>query len=226
MLRIAIAAFFVFIAAAPAIAQDSTSSAQLVAEYNRMQPLQNPDYKRAEEVTKRKVLDGKSRVIGQVQDVIIARNGSINSLKASFDRLQLDTPVFLNYRTLDIRPAGRGYALRVSDDQIVDLYPTLLAEVETASGAEDDNLSVSKLLGADVFANDGRAIGLVKDILFASDGNRAEALYIDMTYGVLRGKSVAIPLKTATFGNNGIKNTAQISNELAEAMISFVSKNN
>lgn len=225
MLRIITAAFFIVIAAAPAFAQDSTGSVQIVAEYNRMKPLQNPDYKNVEDVLTRKVLDGKSRVIGQVQDIVIGRNGSIVSLKASFDRLQLDAPVFLNYRTLDIRPAGRGYALRVSDDQIADLYPTLLAEVETASGAEDENLSVSKLIGTDIIANDGRPIGTVKDVLFTADGNRAEAIYVGLTTGVVRGKAVAIPIKTAAFGNNGVTTTATISNELADAMISYAGKN-
>jgi sporulation protein YlmC with PRC-barrel domain len=223
MLKIVLAALICMFAV-PAMAQDSSSSAQIVAEYNKIKPLQNPDYKDTDDIFNRKILDGKNRVIGEVQDVVIARNGSIESLKASFDRLQLATPVFLNYRSLDIRPAGRGYALRVSDDQIADLYPTLLAEIQTASGAEDENLSVQKLIGADIFSNDGRAIGIIEDVLFAADGGRAEAIYVGMTFGTLRGRAVAIPLKSAAFGNNGQKMTALIANELADAMISYASQ--
>jgi sporulation protein YlmC with PRC-barrel domain len=222
MLRLFIATLFLLIALpVNAQADDLSASVQTVAEYNRIKPLQNPDYKQADDVLTRKLLDSKNRVIGEVQDIVITRNGSISSLKVEFDRLQLNAPVYLNYSALDIRPAGRGYIMRVRDGQIADLYPSLLAEVETAAGDEND-LSVSRILGADIVSYDGRPIGIVEDVLFAADGGRAQTLYVTLTQGVLRGKGVAIPLKSAAFNNdNGQKMNAVISNELADAMISF-----
>lgn len=209
--------------AAPASAQEFSKTLKTVSDYNRVQPLQNPELVRTEKILTRRVADNKSKVIGEVQDVVIARNGSIRSLKVDFNRLHLGAPVYLNYSTLDIEPVGNTYRVGFADDEIEQAYPGLLAEMETAAGGDDD-LSLRNIQGVPVQAFDGRDVGTVKDVLFASEGNRAEALYVTLASGPARGKGIAIPIKAATFGESGQKITAVISNELANAMFDFAVK--
>jgi sporulation protein YlmC with PRC-barrel domain len=222
MIRIILAALLC-VTSLPAFAQDIGASTQMLAEINRIAPLQNPEYRRTKEILGRKMLDGSHRVVGEVQDVIFARNGSIISLLVNFDRLRLGTPAYLNYNTLDIKPAGNGYAIAINNEEIEKVYPQILAQTETAAGTEDD-IALSKAIGTDVMAADGRAVGRIDDILFGSNGERAEAIYVKMTTGVLMGKAVAVPIKSVTFGNNTGKPTALVSNDMANAMIAYVSK--
>ena len=136
MIRILIAAFICVFATLPmnhALAQDTGASTQMLSEINRIAPLQNPEYRRTKEILGRKMLDGSHRVVGNVQDVIISRSGSIVSLLVDFDRLRLGAPAYLNYNTLDIKPAGNGYELAFNDEDIEKVYPQILAETESAA---------------------------------------------------------------------------------------------
>ncbi len=222
MIRFILAAL-ICVFATSAIAQDIGASTSMLSEINRIAPLQNPEYRRTKEILGRKMLDGKHRVVGTVNDVIFSRNGSIISLLVDFDRLRLDAPVYLNYNTLEIKPAGNGYEISFHDDDIEKVYPQILAETETAAGGEDD-MSLAKTVGADVLTSDGRAVGRIQDILFGSNGERAEAVYVTLTTGVLQGKSVAVPIKTVTFDGSTGKTRASVSNEMADAMISYLGK--
>lgn len=208
----------------PAYAQGVGANIQTLNDYNKLQPLQNPQYERAQKILDRRILDSKNHVVGEVNDVIVGPNGSIQSLNVEFDRMRLPAPVYLNYRDMDIRPAGKSYILKFDEEQIVRLYPEILAQVETAAGGEGD-LSVSKLKGAGILAHDGRKIGQVSDILFSADGDRVEAVYVGLSAGVLGGKSVAIPLRAAQFGTDNLQKISGIvSNEMADAMIEYAGK--
>jgi sporulation protein YlmC with PRC-barrel domain len=222
MIRIFLAAL-VCVFATPVIAQDVGASTQMLSEINRIAPLQNPEYRRTKEILGRKMLDGSHRVIGEVQDVVFARNGSIISLLVEFDRLRLGAPAYLNYNSLSIKPAGNGYEVSINDEEIEKVYPQILAETESASGTEDD-MSLAKTIGADVNAYDGRAVGRIEDILFGSNGERAEAVYVTMTSGILRGKQIAVPIKSVTFDNSTGKTKAMVSNEMADAMTAYLNE--
>lgn len=223
--RISIVLGLLTVLALPALAAPEFSSNLLtVREYNTIQPLQNPDYERGEKILSRRVIDSKNKVVGKVDDVILAGNGSIESLKVDFDRLRLSTPVYINYRTLRINSVTRGYQLSFNDAEIAEIYPGLLADIATAAGGEGEDLSLSKLAGTQVAAADGRKIGKIGDVLFASSGNRADALYVDMSFGALRDKGVAIPFRSGTYSDDGLKTTLVIPDDLAEAMISFASQ--
>ncbi len=222
MIRFILAAL-ICVFAVPVHAEDFSASTQMLSEINRIAPLQNPEYRRAEEILGRKMLDGKHRVVGEVLDVIFTRNGSIISLLVDFDRLRLDAPAYLNYNELEIKPAGNGYEVSFHDDDIEKVYPQILAATATAAGGEDD-MSLEKTLGADVLTVDGKGVGRIQDILFGSNGERAEAVLVTMTSGIQQGKSVAIPVKTVTFDNSTGKIRASVSNEMADAMTAYLSK--
>lgn len=192
---------------------------------NRIPALQRPEFEKAHDILRRAVEDRGNKVVGEIQDIVVSRNGSISSLFVEFDRLRLRTPVFLNYRQLRIQPVSSGYRMQIADDQIEDLYPELLAAIETASGNTDGEFSVNSLLGASVESTDGRILGKVDNILFRSLGSRADTLYISMTYNTLRGRGIAIPFETARYKKSGRFATVLVDEDQADAMIDYAKRN-
>lgn len=187
---------------------------------NRVNPVQNPEYDRSRDILNRRILDRKNRVIGEVKDVLLKDSGGISSLNVDLNRLHLGSNIFLNYRSMRVKSESNSYTVGFSGDQIEEFYPQLLADTETAAGGEDI-FSVRRLLGVEVKAHDGRRLGQVEDVLFGARGTRAEALYITMKYGMLRGEKIAIPFSMASFDNSGRSRALVISNERADAVIDF-----
>ena len=192
-----------------------------LTELNRIPPLQHPDFHSAHQVLDRKILDRKNRTVGEAQDIILNRNGSILSLVIDFNRLRLTQPVYLNYRKHVDRPSSKGYILSLNDDQIEERYPELLSDIETASGQNNEKFSVQNLLGAPVEAEDGRRLGLVEDVLFGDEGRQAEALDIVFKRGMLRGDHIAVPINMVDIVSKASrkKQTIVVSNDEADAII-------
>jgi sporulation protein YlmC with PRC-barrel domain len=212
--------------ALPALAASSTGSPEFnsnlltVREFNKIKPLQNPEYERGTRVLERRVLDSKNKVVGSVDDIVLAPNGSIESLKIDFDRLRLNTAVYVNFRTLRVNSVTRGYQLSFNENEITDIYPGLLADIATAAGDEGD-LSTARIKDTIVMSENGRRIGTVSDVLFSSSGNRAQALYIEMVGSSMNETGVAIPFRTGTFREQGAKMTLVVPDVMADAMINF-----
>lgn len=206
---IALALFLALLAPASSRAEDASAATflQRLSQTNRMQPLQNPEYTRGSDVLNWSLLDRRNKVIGDVDDVILGSRGGITSIAADFNRLHLGQKVYLNYGQMSIRPATNGYVLGYADDQVENLYPTLLADIETASGIDADNFSADKLIGAAVMEEGNGKLGTVEDILFTGNGTRAAALYVNMTHGTMRGKNVALPFDLVKYqpGRNDVK---------------------
>ena len=222
---ILMAAIFCMAGIPAAFAQDYSRYLEAVTQLNRINPLQNPEYESADKILKRRILDRKNKVIGQVKDVIINDNGSLASLEVDFDRLRLEGEVFVNYRDMGVRPATNSYMISFADEQIEDMYPTLLAEMETASGEDEDAFSLRRLLGASVKAYDGRKLGVVEDVLFSANGGRAEALYISLKGYNLRGETLAIPLSMAEIEDRGFGKGIVLGDEQADAIIDYAEEN-
>ncbi len=192
---------------------------------NRVDPNQKPSYDSGNEILKRRIIDNKNKVVGEVRDVILTPNGSISLLSVEFNRLRLRSSVFLNYAQMNIRPVSNGYALAFDDDQIENIYPELLANIETAAGESSEDFSVRSVVGSTVKSKDGRNIGKVDNVLFGSNGSRAEVLYVAMAYSILRGKKVALPYGSVKFSPKGQKTEVTVSDEQANAIIDFVKDN-
>lgn len=200
------------------MAQSNRALEQL-SDLNRINPLQNPEFDRADKVLRRKIIDRKNKVVGRVQDIVINQNGTIASIKTDFDRLRLGDDLYLNYRTMNISPRSNGYTLGMDANEIEDFYPQLLANMDTASGDGDDTFSVDTLMGAVLYAQDGRKIGKVKNILFGNNGGIARAVFAELSYGIRRGKTIAIPLRNANFSTKNGRARGTIDNDFADAML-------
>lgn len=192
---------------------------ELVTEMNRLKPLQNPKYVKAEEVLERRMLDRKNKVVGSVRDVILNDNGNISFLDVEFGKIQLSRPVFVNYGTMDIKPVSNGYVIGYDAKEIEDFYPTLLANIETAAG-EEDSYALSKMKGMEIWTASGRRIGKVDDVLFTANGQRAEALYVGMTLPTMGGKAVAIPFGEADYSQASSARRIVVADTMGDAIIS------
>lgn len=219
---LAIVFFAVFLMISrPAAADTYTNTLLTITDMNRIQPLQNPEYETSARISARRVTDSKNKVVGEVRDVILNKNGSISSLQIEFDRLGLGTPVYMDYSANRIDEISNGYALRFEDDQIEELYPSMLAGIETAAGEQQDTFSVQKLKGAAVMTKDGRKIGNVQEVLFNKRGRRAEALLLAMLIGGMRGETLAIPIGMTEIEPASGKVKATIENKQADAIIDY-----
>lgn len=199
-------------------AQSNRALEQLSA-LNRINPLQNPEFERSEKVIDRKIVDRKNKVVGTAEDIILNQNGTIASIQTDFDRLRLGNDVNLNFRTMRIRTISNAYALNMDADEIADFYPQLLSDIETASGDGANTFSARKIIGAPIRAKDGRRLGKVKSILFGANGGIASAVYAEMTYGTLRGETLAIPFRSVNFKTERGRLRGTVDNQLAGAMI-------
>src|SRR5262249_53000869 len=136
--------------------------------------------------------------------------------------LRLGPAVYLGYGATNVKPASNGYSINFDDDQIADLYPSLLAQVETAAGTQQDTYSLSKLPGMEVWSEDGHRLGTIQNLFFDASGSRAEAVYISMTGDGMNGEPVAIPFGQVQSENVNNAQRLTVSDDMAQAMASYV----
>lgn len=197
---------------------------QQITTLNRIDPLQNPQYESASDILKRRMLDRKNRVVGSIRDIVINENGNIAYIDVDFDRMKLGRPVFVNYGSFNVKAVANGYSMAFDAKEIENLYPSMLAEIETAAG-EEDTYALSKMKGLELWTASGRRIGTVSDVLFGSEGRRAELLYVSLTTGNLRGAGVAIPFGQADYSELSTKRRVTLPDDTAEAVLLFAEEN-
>ncbi len=223
---IAVFAFFAMLIGAPVAVQAQSADGQFLeslSEINRIDPVQRKGYESAAQTLDKRVLDNKNKVVGEVNDVVLGDNGEIESLYVDFDRLHLDSPVYISYRQMNINSVSNGYAMAFNDKQIQDIYPELLAGIETAAGEDAGNVSVRNVIGATVKTKDGRKIAEVEDVMFSTGGGRAEVLYLALAYSVMRGKKLGVPYSSMEYRPTpGGKAEIIATNEQADAIAAFV----
>ncbi len=211
---------FIFLEPVSVLAAGDLVLQKNVHNMNRLKPLQNPRYIRFEKILKRKVIDSHNKVVGEVGDVLVDTRGTISSIHVGFDRLHLRQNVYLNYEALDIESVSNGYRLAFDDEQVVALYPELLANIETASG-QSDVFSLSSILGKKVLDAKGRKIAKVSDILFDDTARIVKALYLDVNYKTIRNKGVAVPFSKVSLGYESGRLVVRVPQDLSEIVLNY-----
>lgn len=207
-----------------AFAQSYTEMYEQISTINRVQPLSNPSYARTYEVLTRKVQDRKNRVVGEVKDVLISKYGPVEALNVNLDRLNLGT-IIVDMQDTGIKSLRDSYAFANYDEEgIQDLYPTLLANIQTAAGEDQNVVSLQNLTGASVKTTSGDMVGKVEDVLFSKTGNVAEALYVQMKYKTMSKDHIAIPFGVADYSKLDSHKEVILFDDQAKAMSDFVSR--
>lgn len=205
-----------------AMAQSYTEMYEQVSTINRVQPLQNPTYKRTYEVLNRKVQDRKNKVVGEVKDILISKYGPVEALNLDLNRLRLGT-IVVDMQDVGITSMRDSYAFANYDEAgIENIYPTLLANIQTAAGDDTDIVSLKSLTGATVRTASGEAVGKVDDVLFSSTGNVAEALYVQMKYKTTHLDHIAIPFGAADYSKLASNRDVILFDDQVKAMNDFL----
>lgn len=190
---------------------------------NRIKPLQNPKLEKAGEMLGRKVIDRQNRIVGQVKDVLIkAEDGQTSSLQVSFDRLRLRESVFLSFNEIKIGKSSNGYQVAFKDSEITDLYPEMLANIETAAGAEGEFLSLKKIIDIPVYNAKREKIGKIQEILFGNNGSQAQAVFLGISTGTIRNFGVAVPFASISFEERNGRMVASLQQDQTDLLMAYI----
>lgn len=215
-------AAFMFMATAPTWSQQTSlefnrTMVQL-KDMNRMNPLQHPNMENYDEIAERNIMDSENRVIGEVRNIVVTPAGDVASVEAELDRLRLNSNLYLNFNDMDIQGANNGYRVGFEGGQIEEMFPMLLANIETAAGGSGD-FAVPSVIGQRVTAEDGRSVGTVENVLFDDLGTRAEALYIAVKASGLRGTGIAVPFGSVRYFTRGNVTEVSVTKAQADAIV-------
>jgi sporulation protein YlmC with PRC-barrel domain len=209
--------------AAGASAQSLDPYYETLAQYNSIAPKQNPQWEGAESTMKSNIQDNKNKVIGDLKNIIVSENGSIQSLEVDLNRIQLGA-TSLNYRELQIKSSARSYALAMDDKRIKEVFPEILAGIDTAAGDSTSSISVKNLVGADIRADDGRRIGKVDDVMFSRNGDRVTALLVNVKYKTIRGETIALPFSSVEYLPKGTGFEVLLADQQADTVLEFADR--
>ena len=221
-LRIFISAV-IFVASSPAAADQSPEyfkALEDISAANKIKPWQQSDNERAQDVLDGSVLDEKNKVVGEVRDLLLAPSGGIDQIDVNLNRLRLG-PLTLNYSALGFQAVGSGYKANYTDQQIKDMYPQLLAGVETASGGAAASFSLRKILGSTLQAEDGRVLGRITDVVFNDLGRRAAYLYVETKSRNMTRKNLVIPFSAPHYSAGGAHPKIMLNNAAADALVEY-----
>ena len=221
MTQYLIIALAAFMFAPLALAQGYTETYNKITDMNRVKPLQNPGYERTYEILGRKIQSSKTRVVGRVQDVLLTPFGQVTALNVDLDRLRLGS-IVLGLEDANIQASRDAYVFSSYDrEQIENLFPQFLANIQTAAGEQTDIISLNKLTGATLKTPNGDRIGKVKDVLFSSRGDRAEAIYVNVKYKTVRNIELALPFGMMDYSKLPTHKEITIPKEQASALIAY-----
>ncbi len=209
------------IMAMPVQAKNKISLQKAITEMNRIKPLQNPRYETADQLLNRNILDSTKKIAGEVKDVLIdKKNGKVSSILADFDRLNLNQEAYLNFESLDIKSFSKGYGIGYRSEVIKEIYPTLLADIETAG--QGDRIALKSIINRRVVTSDGKTIGRIDNILFNRKATRAIGLYVNVTSGTIFEEGIVIPFVLANFVDKASGPEAQIHEKVAGHMVRYL----
>ncbi len=220
-MKLKITILLLCILAMPVQAQGKLTLQQAITKMNRIQPLQNPRYETADQVLGRNILDSSQKVAGEVKDIIINQeNGNVSSILADFDRLNLNQPAYLNFESLDIKSFSKGYGIGFRSEVIKEIYPTLLADIETAGNG--NMIGLKSIINRRVTTNEGKNIGRVDNVLFNRKATRAIGLHVNVTSGTIFDEGITIPFVLAQFVEKDSGPEAQINQLVADYMVEYL----
>lgn len=208
----------------PASAASQSEVIQFKSELrdmNRIKPLQNPRHELLGDVLDGNLIDSESKVIGEIEDTLIDEDGKISAVYVVFDRLRLGNGVFLNYENFGVASVSNGYKIGMHADDVEATYPELLANIETAAGAEGVT-SARTITGRDVINTKGIKIGKISDILFDHSGEYVRGLHINVNYKTIRDEGVAVPFDSVQFTQKYGRPVAVIDKDFSDLIVRHV----
>lgn len=195
-----------------------------LSELNRISPLQNPAYESSQDILDRRILSSANKVMGEVQDVLLTKDGDVSFLLVSFDRLRLGAAVYLDYAKLEIQNVSNGYRLGFDEDEMVQLYPDLPKDIKTLSGVENLH-GLNTLLDQLVVTSDHKTIGTVQTLLFDDGGDYVRSVYLNIRFNNIRDYGIAVPLSALVITPTKGALNVRIDQKYADQVVAFIKDN-
>lgn len=220
-MRLLLALILICVPLVKAFAEDFTVTRtwEELDEIDAARPLRSAKYKDAKAMLSARILDKTNHVIGEVDDIVLDRNGAIAQITVDFDRLRLGIgPLNINYNDMRTRKATNGFKLGYSDDEIRARVPQILAGIETASGEDQGTYSLKKLIGQPIYDAQGAKLGEIEDILFDQISGRAKFMALKFSEKSVRGKTAIIPFREARYQDAKLT----ISNNFSDILLAYI----
>lgn len=112
----------------------------------------------------------------------------------------------------------------MDDTRIKEIFPEILANIDTAAGDSASSISVKNLIGANIRADDGRRIGKVGDVMFSKNGDRVTALLANISYRTIRGETVALPFSSVEYLPKGTGFEILLADQQADTVLEFADR--
>lgn len=208
-----------------ALAADSASAFQDIVKLNRIAPMQNPQYTLAEDVISRNIISRKNRVIGETQDLIMAKDGQVMALYVDLkNRNHTKQAAYLNIEALEVQFLNDAYRVNFDRNQIADILPQILASTATASGEGAEEVALSNIIGQPIRDSKGRSLGRAQTVLFKHNGKTADAIAVAISKHTI----MALPFGAITItppANSRSSAKLTIADEYVTAARSFIKDN-
>jgi sporulation protein YlmC with PRC-barrel domain len=216
--------FAIFAQPASARSLDEVKLLEQLTTLNRYPPLRSSEFDLSSQVLGRRIIDRKNKVVGQIKDVIINSNGGVEMFLVEFDRLKVSGAVYMDANELKVGDFTKRYSIDMNDEELVTMFPTLLANTATAAGDATEMQSVGKVVGAEVISDDGRRLGTVENVLFDNSGKKARGLYVNFTHSAMGSNSFAIPFSMVSFAEKTGKTVIVVDPAEADLLVEFIKR--
>lgn len=203
--------------------EKKASFKEQISSLNRLKPLQNPQNQRAAEVLSYRIIDRENKIIGQVEDIVLNKDGAVDQLVVDLDRLRVKEPVSLGYQEFNFKKSSNGYQLSMSKDEIMAQSDQLLAKIETAAGEDVSGIHLKEVLGKPVLNDRNRKIGDISEVLFDTEGKQVQAFLLKVKYRSAKN-DIAVPFSAIVFDRKDGNLRATMGREDVKELLIFADK--
>ncbi|MCB1681397.1 MAG: PRC-barrel domain-containing protein [Alphaproteobacteria bacterium] len=165
-----------------------------------------------------KVFDNEGKSIGEIRDIVIGEGGDVMGIIAVLGRLSLGE-AYLNAQDMDLEGNEKGYAIKYSKDDVRKVF--LDIPKKAPESPEGKILSAKALYKKDVITRQGDGFGRILDLLFSEDHLRVEAAVIEVDFGPVRKRPIAVPIEALNFSQKRTKPIFTIDSKMAAKVMDF-----
>lgn len=169
----------------PAQAQDFTGQLTLL---NQSPPERNPDFKRAQDIFDMHIVNDNRQLIGDVADLTVNQNGEVVFLTGLINWESGDEYTIIKpYEEVIFHEPVSAFQIPFSGDK----------ETVTRLEADENTVSIKRLLDKELRSVTGRNMGVIRTILFNDDVTAVRALVLENVPRAGRYERIAIPFDSA-----------------------------
>lgn len=194
---------------------------KVLLDLNRIRAGQNPALSLGHNQLNARILDKNQRTIGKVEDIIVAPDGSFQTLTTNIETSGFREEVAFDVKSYVVTPTPDTFTVSLDKAQLKQNAAKLIA----AAGLHDDALfSIRSLQGAEIHKTDGVLVARVKDVLIDNRKLQIVSLLVVTMTGDNRGAALAIPYEAEQAVHNGAHAALTVTDAQAAIIVSMATK--